>query len=115
MAIAANETRYTPEDLLSLPDGKRFELVNGPLLEKDVGAKASWIAGELHARLRNFNAEHRLGWALPSDTGYQCFSEEANRVRKPDVSFIRAGRLPNDELPDGHILIPPDLAVEVIS
>ena len=25
----ATATRYTPEDLLALPDGKRFELVDG--------------------------------------------------------------------------------------
>src|SRR5262249_10914622 len=28
---------------------------------------------------------------------------------------IHAGRLPGDELPDGHVTIPPDLAVEVVS
>jgi Uma2 family endonuclease len=36
-------------------------------------------------------------------------------VRKPDVSFIRFGRLPGEEVPQGHIPIAPDLAVEVIS
>jgi Uma2 family endonuclease len=36
-------------------------------------------------------------------------------VRRPDLSFIRAGRFPNDELPDRKIEGAPDLAVEVIS
>jgi Uma2 family endonuclease len=36
-------------------------------------------------------------------------------VRKPDVSFIRRGRLPDERLPKGHVTIPPDLAVEVLS
>jgi Uma2 family endonuclease len=36
-------------------------------------------------------------------------------VRKPDVSFIRVGRLPGEKAPEGHTRIPPDLAVEVVS
>jgi Uma2 family endonuclease len=36
-------------------------------------------------------------------------------VRRPDVSFIHFGRLQNEVLPKGHIEIPPDLVVEVIS
>ena len=36
-------------------------------------------------------------------------------MRKPDVSFIRLGRLPGEEIPEGWISIAPDLAVEVIS
>ena len=36
-------------------------------------------------------------------------------VRKPDVSFIRKGRLPGDAIPKGWVKIAPDLAVEVIS
>ena len=36
-------------------------------------------------------------------------------VRKPDVSFIRAGCLPGDVLPSGILRIAPDLAVEVVS
>ena len=56
-----------------------------------------------------------MGWALIPDAGYQCFPYQPNLVRKPDVSFIRYGRLPGGELPKGWIKIPPDLAVEVIS
>jgi Uma2 family endonuclease len=36
-------------------------------------------------------------------------------VRKPDVSFVRYGRLPGGVLPRGWIKIRPDLAVEVVS
>ena len=30
----ATKTRYTPEDLLNMPDGKSYELVNGQLVER---------------------------------------------------------------------------------
>jgi len=36
-------------------------------------------------------------------------------VRKTDVAFIRSGRFPNEQLPEGYSRIPPDLAVEVVS
>ena len=36
VAIATeNKTRYTPEDLLAMPDGKDYELVDGRLVERN--------------------------------------------------------------------------------
>jgi Uma2 family endonuclease len=52
---------------------------------------------------------------LPAEDGYQCFPHDPSVVRKPDVSFIRCGRLPGEVLPMGWGEIPPDLAVEVVS
>jgi Uma2 family endonuclease len=80
-----------------------------------MGTISSWVGGELHGRLRDFCRQHDLGWVLPADAGYQCFPGEPARVRKPDVSFIRFGRLPGEQLPEGHARIAPDLAVEVVS
>ena len=111
----ATKTVYTPEDLLSMPDGKSFELANGELLERKMGIESSWVAGRLHTRLDQFCEAKNLGWALIADAGYQCFPHEPSRVRKPDVSFIRYGRLPDEVLPKGWAKIPPDLAVEVAS
>jgi Uma2 family endonuclease len=34
---------------------------------------------------------------------------------RPDISFVRRGRLPGDVPPKGWVKIPPDLAVEVVS
>ncbi len=52
---------------------------------------------------------------MPADTGYQCFPHDPNRLRKPDVSFIRKEHLPGGKLPKGWAKFPPDLAVEVVS
>jgi Uma2 family endonuclease len=111
----ATTTDYTPEDLLAMPDGKSYELVGGQLVERNMGAESSWVGGELYARLRQHGQEHQLGWALPADTGYQCFPHAPGLVRKPDVSFVRYGRLPGGMLPQGWIKIRPDLVVEVVS
>ena len=52
---------------------------------------------------------------LPGDASYQFLPDRPNVVRKPDVSFIRPGRLPDERLPDGHIRLAPDLVAEVVS
>jgi Uma2 family endonuclease len=115
MSTTTTRTYYTPEDLLAMPDRDLYELVNGNLVERHMGAKSSWVAARCARFLGNHCDEHKLGWILDAEGSYRCFRDAADKVRKPDVSFIRFGRLPNEELPEGYVLIPPDLAVEVIS
>src|SRR5262249_53718427 len=115
MAVATVERRYRPEDLLTMPGGEAYELVNGELVEKQMGAEADWIAVKLATRLDLFCEREQAGSIFGGETGYQCFPEEPSRVRKPDVSFVRAGRLPGNRIPRGHLRVAPDLAVEVVS
>ena len=114
-ASVATQTQYTPEDLLAMPDGKSYELVGGQLVERKMGMESSLVGTRLLSRLGRFCEEHGLGWAFQSDNGYQCFAHEPGLVRRPDVSFIRTGRLPGNVVPLGWAKIPPDLAVEVVS
>jgi Uma2 family endonuclease len=113
-AVAA-QTRITPEDLLAMPDRKNYELVRGQLVERNMGLKSSWVGGRILSRLDRYCEEHGLGWVFNADNGYQCFPHDLGLVRRPDVSFIRFGRLPGETLPEGWAKIPPDLAVEAIS
>jgi Uma2 family endonuclease len=105
----------TPEDLLSIPDGDDFELVDGRLVERHMGWKSSWIGSTLLQLLKAFAEAHRLGWVSGPEAGYQCFRDRPNLVRKPDVSFLRRGRLPREEFPEGHCRLVPDVAAEVVS
>jgi Uma2 family endonuclease len=105
--------RFTPDELLARSDGSSYELVHGELVSRHTGAESSWVAGQLHLLLANHCKATGAGWVLPSDAGYQCFTDEPNRVRKPDVSFVSIHRLPG--LPDGHLRLAPDLAAEVVS
>jgi Uma2 family endonuclease len=111
----ATRTDYTPEDLLAMPDGESYELVGGQLVERKMGAESSWVGTRLISRLERFCEENSLGWTFTADNGYQCFPYAPSLVRKPDVSFVRYGRLPGGVLPKGWIKIRPDLAVEVVS
>jgi len=114
MSVAALPLPCTLEDLLSLPDaGKGYELVDGRLVEKRMGTLSSWVAGRILRILASLE-DQGLGWVLPPDTGFQCFADP-QQVRKPDVSFIRRGRLPEDQLPSGYCTVAPDLAIEVLS
>src|SRR5688572_28858548 len=97
----------TPEELLTMPDAKRFELVDGKLVERKIGWRSSRIGGRLYGFLFAFCEAHNLGWLAPADASYQCFPDARTKVRKPDVSFIRAERLNADEEPEGHCPIAP--------
>ena len=113
-AVATN-TRYTPEDLLAMPDGQSYELVGGKLEERPMGVESSWVAGRIIVRLGQFSEEHKSGWVLPADSGYQCFPHDPGMVRRPDASFVKTGRFSGDVLPKGWAKVPPDLAIEVVS
>ena len=115
MSLPVVSQHYTPEDLLALPDGHRFDLVDGHLVERSMGAESSWIAQQVNHRLCSYVAESRRGLVLGPDCGYQIFSDDPNRVRFPAGSFIHSGRLPNDVPPRGHVRIAPDLILEVVS
>jgi Uma2 family endonuclease len=100
----------------TLENEHRFEWIDGQLKEKPrMGAKANRVSTILARLLDTHAAAHRLGWVFTQECGYQSFPHESRRVRFPDVSFVARGRLPNDQIPDGHMTVPPDLEVEVVS
>lgn len=109
------ERVHTPEDLLTMPDGFRFELIDGKLMERNMGAKASEVAANVISMLRNHARSHKLGKVFATDCGYQCFPNQPKQVRFADGSFVARGRLPEERVPEGHMRIAPDVAIEVIS
>ncbi|MBV8269132.1 MAG: Uma2 family endonuclease [Planctomycetaceae bacterium] len=115
MGAVADKTLLTPEDLLAMPDEKSYELIDGKLVERNMGVLSSWVGGRLYRQLAEFVEGHDLGWVFPADVGFQCFPGSTRTVRKTDVAFIRSGRFPGEQLPEGYSRIAPDLAVEVIS
>lgn len=108
-------TPYTAEDLLTLPEYGRFELLDGELVERKIGAKSSYVATNLLVLLGYFIRSNKLGLVFQADCGYQIFAEDANRVRFADASFIRYGRLPEERPPQGHCRLAPDLLIEAVS
>lgn len=114
MHAVAETTTYTPDDLLKLPDGKHFELVNGQLVERDMSLESCEVAANVIRILGNYVTLRNLGGIYASEVGYQCYPDAPTKIRKPDASFIRRDRV-SPEIMHGHVRIPPDLAVEVVS
>jgi Uma2 family endonuclease len=115
MNLILKKPRLTAEQFERLEDTKGLELVDGRLEEKAVGGESSFVNNMIGTSLGEFVKAQRLGWVFDSECSYQCFPDRPRTVRKPDVSFIRFGRLPGEVLPKGHIRIRPDLVVEVLS
>lgn len=112
---ATRSRLLTAEEFWALPgDGKGRSLVRGEVVEAvPPGGKHGGIALELGARLRE--------WAKSGPDGYvgvesgSLVRRGPDTVRGPDVSYVRAARVPADGAPEGFWEIPPDLAVEVVS
>ncbi len=113
--IAPEPARYTAEDLLTMPDGDDYELVDGQLVERTMGIESVWVGGRVYRLLSDYSDAHSSGWTLTEGASFQIFKDDPNRTRRADASVIRRGRLPGEKLPKGHCRVTPDLVAEVVS
>ena len=92
---------------------RRYELIEGILLEKAMGYPEGFIATELARLLGNFVRHYKLGVVNGPDGMMRLAS---GLVRIPDVSFCTWDQFPGRRVPDEAIpLLCPALAVEVLS
>jgi Uma2 family endonuclease len=115
MATDLAASTITSEQFAAMPNRRDYELVDGQLVERNVGNKASWVAFRLAILLDEFVRQHKLGWVFCGDTGFRLDPTKPNTVRKPDVAFVRSGRLEGEEPADAYDVLAPDLTVESIS
>ncbi len=115
MSATLEKTHVTLEELLASDDAGRFEIVDGQLVEVHVSNLSTLVSSNIMGLLYSHCKSQPIGKALDANAYYQCFGDDGKRARKPDVSFITRERLPATWLEDGYFVIPPDLAVEVIS
>jgi Uma2 family endonuclease len=104
----------TIDELIGSPYEGRFELVEGKLEGVGMSPFTSSVAYLLGLRIGEFLQQNPLGRAFESETYYHCFGKKGTG-RKPDLSVVRAERLPSDWQDVGYFTFPPDLAVEVVS
>jgi hypothetical protein len=79
MTLSTTATLYTPEDLLTLPDYGRFELIDGHLVERQMGAQSSYAATNVLGLVWYFVRSNHLGLVFQADCGYQIFAEDPGR------------------------------------
>lgn len=100
---ATMEVAFDPE--------RNYEIVNGVPEEKEMpGARLSGICSRLDRRLGAYVEANHLG-EVYAEASFQIGVNE----RIPDLAFITAARLPPEGEPITKWLIPPDLAIEIIS
>ena len=114
--MATTQRWMTADELLCLPDdGQRHELVRGELRTMSPGGRRHGrVTMNISTPLDLHVRTHALGEVYTAETGFKL-AQHPDTVRAPDVAFVRSGRLPMMGDPDGYLLGPPDLAVEVLS
>jgi len=119
MAIAPDRTisekrNWTDEEFMALPDGDRYELVNGELIiVGNSGMEHGNLGAFLCGLLEIYARRNKLGLTFDSST---AFTMKTGNKRSPDVSFVAKDRLRGlKKLPKGFFQGAPDLAVEIIS
>jgi Uma2 family endonuclease len=104
----------TAEQLFQHPDSGRCELIGGAIVfMSPSGSLHGKITARLAAILYKYVEQKKLGIVFGAETGFHI-RRDPDTVRAPDVSFVRADRIPNP-FPQGYFPGPPDLAVEVLS
>lgn len=113
--VAAAPT-ITAEQLERWPEsGERVELVRGRVEKMaPAGFEHGLVATALAHSLRAFVIERRLGAVVSAETGF-VIAHDPDTVRAPDVAFVTAERVSEQERPSGFFVGAPDLAVEVVS
>src|SRR4051812_160993 len=82
----------TLDDLLRDPDGVRYELVDGQLVELHLSTEANAIAGEVFGLLWTHCRATGQARAF-QEHGYACFPGDKKKMRRPDVSLVLTERM----------------------
>ena len=107
--------RATEKDVVRIEEkeDRLYELIDGVLVEKVMGAKESLLACILIRLLGNYLDRNPLGVVLGEAGMLQL---RPRLVRIPDVSFISWDQMPSGEFPSEPVPnLFPDIAVEVLS
>ncbi len=109
-------SRMTTADVERMgADGERHELIDGVLQEKE---PVSGRHGEAEVRILSplhlYVDRLGLGRVYPSDTQFRIL-RDPDVIHISDVAFVRADRLPPEEIREGIMPLAPDLVVEVVS
>jgi Uma2 family endonuclease len=112
MATATPEQIAVPTDQTVL-DGL-YEVVDGRIVEKTMGAYEYWLAAVVHGYLCRYADDNPIGRAVIE----MIFDlrPHVDRERRPDVAFVSFERWPRDRrIPRTRSwAVVPDLAVEII-
>ena len=116
MAVPAQRTLLTAEELFELPDdGYRSELIDGEMvIMTPTGAEHGVLTVRIGRLLDEYVSANELGVCCGAETGF-ILRRDPDSVRAPDAAFVAAARIPVTGVPRTYWPCAPDLAVEVMS
>ena len=91
-----------------------YDVIDGVCVERRMSIESGRVSRRVGRALDDHVLPAALGEVFPSEVGYKIFPEP-HPLKLPDLSFIRSERLTPEVLAEIHFLIPPDIAVEVVS
>jgi Uma2 family endonuclease len=107
--------RWTTRDLDAMPDDggwKRYEIIDGELyVTRAPHLRHQGVGGNIHFELEAWSRQTQLG--KPFQTPGVIFTPTDAVI--PDVVWISHGRLANGLDEAGHLVVAPELMVEVLS
>ncbi|MGD1949062.1 MAG: Uma2 family endonuclease [Leptolyngbyaceae cyanobacterium] len=113
--MVTNPIRWTVRDLDVMPDDggwKRYEIINGDLLvTRAPHIRHQSAGGNIHFELEAWSRQTQLG--KPYQTPGVIFSPTDAVI--PDVVWISKERLANGTDDAGHLVVTPELMVEILS
>jgi Uma2 family endonuclease len=118
------DTTATTEPLLTADEfmrrhgsETRVELFRGRIVRYPMpGGPHGYIISRVNAKLFNFAEANRLGRVFANDTFVRVrLTEPTDTVRGADVAFVSFAKLPEGDIPEGPLPVPPELVVEVRS
>ncbi|NJN87702.1 MAG: Uma2 family endonuclease [Leptolyngbyaceae cyanobacterium SL_7_1] len=113
--MVSNSLRWTTRDLNAMPDDggwKRYEIMDGDLfVTRAPHIRHQSASGNLHFELEIWSRQTQLG--KPFQTPGVIFSPTDAVI--PDVVWISQARLTNGTDEAGHLIVAPELMVEVLS
>jgi Uma2 family endonuclease len=111
-SVATDSQSALPEQLE--PDGL-YEVIDGRIVEKPMGAYENWLAVVFFGVLHGYAEANGVGRVVPEMIF--DFRPKLNRERRPDVAFVSFERWPRDRgIPQTRSwAVIPDLAVEIVS
>ena len=108
------KTKYTYEDYLNMPEGERYELLDGELiLVASPNMAHQGNQARLGSRMFMFSEDNDLGRVFFSSTDVVLSDDSGTDVVQPDILFISKER--EDIITDANVQGAPDLVVEILS
>lgn len=113
--MVSNSLRWTIRDLDAVPDDggwKRYEIIDGELLvTRAPHIRHQRAASIIHLELENWSRQTKLG--TPFEAPGVIFTPTDAVI--PDVVWISQERLDSGVDQSGHLIVAPELMVEVLS